>query len=80
MPYFQRLQKEGPEGRKKITQLTRYGTVLIASVQAIGVCVLLTSLDVSDGTGVGRYLVANHLQCFCFITTVILVTGTVFVI
>ena len=31
-----------PEGRKKITQLTRYGTVLIASVQAIGVCVLLS--------------------------------------
>lgn len=28
MPYFQRLQKEGEEGRKKITQYTRYGTVL----------------------------------------------------
>ena len=79
VPYFQRLQKEGPEGRKKITQLTRYGTVLIASVQAIGVCVLLTSLDVSDGTGVGRYLVAEPSTMFYFITTVILVTGTVFV-
>ena len=79
VPYFQRLQKEGPEGRKKITQLTRYGTVLIASVQAIGVCVLLTSLDVSDGTGVGRYLVEEPSTMFYFITTVILVTGTVFV-
>jgi preprotein translocase subunit SecY len=79
VPYFQRLQKEGPEGRKKITQLTRYGTVLIASVQAIGVCVLLTSLDVSDGTGVGRYLVSDPNTMFYFITTVILVTGTVFV-
>ena len=48
VPYFQRLQKEGPEGRKKITQLTRYGTLLIASVQSIGVCVLLTTLNVSN--------------------------------
>ena len=40
---------------------------------------LLTSLDVSDGTGVGRYLVAEPSTMFYFITTVILVTGTVFV-
>jgi len=31
-PYFQKLQKEGEEGRKKINQLTRYGTVLVAIV------------------------------------------------
>ena len=37
VPYFQRLQKEGEEGRKKIIQLTRYGTVLIATLQAVGV-------------------------------------------
>ena len=30
VPYFQKLQHEGEEGRKKITQLTRYGTVLIS--------------------------------------------------
>ena len=40
VPYFQRLKKEGAEGNKKIIQLTRYGTVLIAMVQAIGVAVL----------------------------------------
>jgi preprotein translocase subunit SecY len=34
VPYFQRLQKEGEAGRKKITQITRYGTVLIATFQA----------------------------------------------
>jgi len=80
VPYFQRLQKEGPEGRKKITQLTRYGTVLIASVQAIGVCVLLTSMDLSSG-GTGSYLVSpeNATWLFYFTTIVILVTGTVFV-
>ena len=78
VPYFQRLQKEGPEGRKKITQLTRYGTVLIASVQAVGVCVLLTSLDVSGATQSGLYLVSNPTTLFYFVTIVILVTGTVF--
>ena len=42
VPYFQKLQKEGELGRKKIIQLTRYGTVLIASMQAIGVAVYLS--------------------------------------
>ena len=37
IPYFQRLQKEGEAGRKKITQITRYGTVLLASMQSYGV-------------------------------------------
>ena len=78
VPYFQRLQKEGPEGRKKITQLTRYGTVLIASVQAIGVCVLLTSMDLSSN-GTGSFLVPDPTFIFYFTTIVILVTGTVFV-
>ena len=78
VPYFQRLQKEGPEGRKKITQLTRYGTVLIAAVQAIGVCVLLTSLDVS-GNQTNRFLVSDPTITFYLITIIILVTGTVFV-
>ena len=41
VPYFQKLQQEGEEGRKKITQLTRYGTVLISAMQAWGVTVKL---------------------------------------
>src|SRR5512145_2123017 len=40
-PYFQKLQQEGEEGRKKITQLTRYGTVAISAMQAWGVTVKL---------------------------------------
>jgi len=79
VPYFQRLQKEGPEGRKKITQLTRYGTVLIAGVQAIGVCFLLTSYDVSGDSGLGNYLAKDTNLLFYFQTCIILITGTVFV-
>jgi preprotein translocase subunit SecY len=37
VPYFAKLQKEGEEGRKKITQYTRYGTVAISLMQATGV-------------------------------------------
>ena len=77
VPYFQRLQKEGPEGRKKITQITRYGTVMIAAVQAIGVCVLLTSLDLNPPNQV--YLVDNPTMTFYLTTIIILVTGTIFV-
>src|ERR1041385_5120215 len=43
IPYFQKLSKEGEEGRKKITQLTRYGTVVISLLQAWGVSVQLSS-------------------------------------
>src|SRR5437016_11509472 len=41
VPYFQKLQKEGEDGRKKITQLTRYGTVLVSIGQASGMAVYL---------------------------------------
>lgn len=42
IPYFERLQKEGPEGRKKLTQFTRYGTVLLGLIQATGMSFYLT--------------------------------------
>ena len=35
IPYFENLSKQGPEGRKKMAQLTRYGCVILAFVQAI---------------------------------------------
>ncbi|MEX1122564.1 MAG: preprotein translocase subunit SecY, partial [Balneolales bacterium] len=43
VPYFQKLQREGEEGRRKINQLTRYGTVLITLVQSVGFCINLIS-------------------------------------
>ncbi len=44
VPYIQKLQREGEEGRKKITQWTRYGTVIICAVQAWGVTIHLNSI------------------------------------
>lgn len=51
VPYFQKLQKEGEEGRKKITQYTRYGTVLISAMQAYGLAVFLENIGPSAVTG-----------------------------
>ena len=73
VPYFQRLQKEGEEGRKKIIQLTRYGTVLISSLQATGMAVFLSS----QTTNVGP-VVPNANFAFYFGAVVSLVTGTMF--
>ncbi|MDO9549258.1 MAG: preprotein translocase subunit SecY [Candidatus Marinimicrobia bacterium] len=51
IPYFQKLQKEGEEGRKKITQITRYGTVLIAGLQSFSIAQLLMSPQMSARVG-----------------------------
>lgn len=42
IPYLERLSKEGEEGRKKITQFTRYGTVVLGLIQATGMSFYLT--------------------------------------
>src|SRR5215471_12408764 len=44
IPYFEKLQKEGEEGRKKITQYTRVGTVLLAALQSIAFAKFLQSM------------------------------------
>ena len=70
VPYFQRLKKEGAEGNKKIIQLTRYGTVLIAAIQAVGVASLFSS------QGFATELSGS---VFFIVTIITLVTGTIFV-
>ena len=40
-PYLERLSKEGELGRRKITQYTRYGTILLAIVQSLGIAIFL---------------------------------------
>ncbi|MBA4250896.1 MAG: preprotein translocase subunit SecY [Chlorobiaceae bacterium] len=76
VPYFQKLQQEGEEGRKKITQLTRYGTVLIATMQAWGVTIRLNNMDVQ-----GNPIIPLAVQGLGWIipTIIILTAGTVFI-
>ena len=75
VPYFQRLQKEGEEGRKKITQLTRYGTVFISTMQAYGISIFLGSMTSNIGGAVVP-VVPNPGILFTFTAIVSLVTGT----
>jgi preprotein translocase subunit SecY len=75
VPYFQKLQKEGEDGRKKITQYTRYGTVLISALQASGVVIKLTQTTTQAGP-----IVPVEVQGFGFAlsTIIILTAGTIF--
>jgi preprotein translocase subunit SecY len=75
VPYFAKLQKEGEEGRKKITQYTRYGTVAISLMQAWGVVAKLMS--VAPG-GIPIVPVGVRGAGFYMSTMIILTTGTIF--
>ncbi len=76
VPYFQKLQKEGEEGHKKITQLTRYGTVIIAALQGWGISVRLQSMTTSGGLPVVPEIVRG--LGFTISTVIVLSAGTIF--
>ncbi|NBU20158.1 preprotein translocase subunit SecY [bacterium] len=71
VPYLHDLQKEGEQGRKKITQYTRYGTVLLCLIQGYGIA-----------TGLEHYsnpsVVMHPGLAFRLLTTCTLTAGTVF--
>ena len=67
-PSLQQLRKEGESGRRKITQYTRYGTLLIALIQG-------TALT---GTLAGQGLAFNTGVAFYFVSITTLVTGALF--
>lgn len=71
VPYFQKLQKEGESGRRKINQITRYLTVVVTAFQAIGYNAYLQS------SFPGAIEINSTL--FLFTSIVILTTGTIFV-
>jgi preprotein translocase subunit SecY len=74
-PYLERLSKEGELGRKKITQYTRYGTIIICLIQAFGIAIFLEALK----TPAGASVVINPGWGFKLLTVLTLTTGTVFV-
>jgi preprotein translocase subunit SecY len=74
VPYIQKLNQEGEEGRKKITQWTRYGTVAISAVQAWGVTIRLLNIQVQ-----GMPIVPASVQGLPWVlsTIIILTAGTI---
>jgi preprotein translocase subunit SecY len=75
-PYLERLSKEGELGRRKITQYTRYGTIVLAFVQALGIALFLErSTEVAGGIP----LVYEPGWAFRFMTVLTLCTGSALV-
>ena len=60
-PYLEKLQKDNTEGRKKIVQWTRYGSVLFAVVQGVGMTAWLGSLGIFSGSFFSALLVVTTL-------------------
>jgi len=75
-PYLERLSKEGELGRRKITQYTRYGTILLSVVQALGIAVFLERQTNIAG---GLPLVYHPGWGFRLLTVLTLTTGTTFI-
>jgi len=82
IPYLEELSKD-PLGQKKIKQYTRYGTVILAAIQGIGVSFLLKNPQALSGLlgGQVRPLVSPNIPTvwFHFITVITLAAGTAFI-
>ncbi len=70
VPHLDQLRKEGEQGRRKITQYTRYATVLLAAFQATGAAVALNNQGVA----------AISAPLFIFLVASSLITGTMFLV
>jgi preprotein translocase subunit SecY len=75
-PYLEKLSKEGELGRRKITQYTRYGTILLSVVQSLGIAFFLERSTEIAG---GLLLVYNPGWSFRLMTVLTLTTGSAFV-
>ena len=76
VPFFQKLQREGEEGRRKINQYTRYGTVFLAAAQSLGVSYFLESIR---GPGSGVDAVFDPGIGFRLMTMLTITAGTIFI-
>jgi len=75
IPHLERLSKEGEQGRKKITQYTRYGTVLLSIIQGFGISVGLEQMSSPGGAPV----VLHPGWEFRLMTVITLTAGTAFI-
>src|SRR3989338_3208661 len=74
-PYLERLSKEGEVGRRKITQYTRYGTVLLSIIQGL---MIAAGLEGARGPG-GEAIVLDPGWRFRLMTMITLTSGTAFI-
>ena len=74
-PYLEKLSKEGELGRRKITQYTRYGTILLSVIQSLGIAAYLEQMTVSQKFKI----VDSPGLAFKAMTVITLTTGTAFI-
>jgi preprotein translocase subunit SecY len=75
-PMFERLSKEGEAGRRKITQYTRYGTIVLSVIQGFSIAVGLESM----GLGGAKVVLSGvNIWMFRFTTVITLTAGTAFI-
>ncbi len=75
IPHLERLSKEGEQGRKKITQYTRYGTVVLSIIQGVGISIGLENMTSASGSPV----VIFPGWGFRLMTVITLTSGTAFI-
>jgi preprotein translocase subunit SecY len=75
VPHLERLSKEGETGRRKITQYTRYGTVLLSTIQGFGIAFGLQQMSGPSGSPI----VLQSGWAFVILTVITLTSGTAFI-
>ncbi|MBI1813629.1 MAG: preprotein translocase subunit SecY [Deltaproteobacteria bacterium] len=76
VPFLERLSKEGEVGRRKITQYTRYGTVVLSVIQSLFISIGLEKLEAPGGVGA---VVFHPGWSFRLMTVITLSSGTAFI-
>jgi preprotein translocase subunit SecY len=74
VPHLERLKKEGEQGRKKITQYSRYGTVVLSCIQGFGIAIGLENMEMG-----GAAAVPDPGWAFRLMTVMTLTAGTTFI-
>ncbi|BAT72202.1 preprotein translocase subunit SecY [Thermosulfidibacter takaii ABI70S6] len=74
VPKLDQLRKEGERGRAQIIAYTRYGTILISAIQALGIAIGIQSMRSPSGMSI----VINPGFSFVFVAVITMVAGTVF--
>ena len=75
IPHLERLSKEGETGRRKITQYTRYGTVILSMIQGLGIAYGLQQMSGPSGSPI----VLQSGWSFIMLTVITLTSGTAFI-
>lgn len=75
IPYFEKLSKEGEAGRKKLIQISRYGTLILGIIQSLGLTFMIQAMRAPNGNPI----VLDPGLSFQLLSILTLTTGTVFI-